>query len=198
MYDIRFVGFHIAADVEAVVRRREIYFDLFVREVVLYKVDGRNQIGIGADKDYDVRSVVEAVSHHPDGKIHIRFLFFRTIYGIVAFGADDGLVDVFAPYYFEFVGMQNQVGIQECALSTAFGRIERGRCEIDDFREFLTGTEKLFEECYDINPVESFPAAVHFLLPLQSVVEVEAVHIECNSPFIHKSFKSKKPLLERL
>ena len=106
-------------------------------------------------------------------------------------GAGDGLADVFSPYDFEFVGMQYRVGIQESALATAFCRIQRRCGKVYDFFQLLVGTEELFEKFDDIDPIEAFPAPVRLFLPLQTIVEIKSVHIECHSLPVHSTLHSR-------
>ena len=54
----------------------------------------------------------------------------------------------------------------------------------------LLCAEELLEAFDNINPVEALAASVHLLFALQSVVEVEAVHIECHPLLVHSRFRS--------
>ena len=185
LYDTALVSMHKSIDVETVVGRRKIYLNLFIGEILQYEVDRRDKVCICAYEHDNVSRILEAVSHHPYGQVDVSLFLFWTADGSFAEGTHYCLVDVLSAYDLELVRVEQSIRIQECALTAALVRVERGGCEINHFRKFLVRSEELLEEFDDINPIVAVPLGINVFHPFQAIVEVESINVESNPLFIH-------------
>ena len=181
---------HVVLQVIAIIGWREIDFYVFLRILALNKFQGRKQIAIGTNQCDSVCLVLDAICHHPDGDIHIRFLLFRSYNITFAEGADNMFLQIFSSDDLKPISIDQFVSVQESTLPAILVTTERRCGEIDDLGQLLSLTKETTQQFHHVDPIESSPLRISLLRPFQTEVEVESIHIKSHT-FRYHSIKNK-------